>query len=184
MSDSDTTREVEYRAIPGFPVYRVGSDGTVWSRRFRGGGPTGWHVKENEWRIHCPGVERHGYLGIRLWRDGRYTHFRVSRLVLLAFVGPCPDGCVAAHNNGVNDDNRLENLRWATQADNVHDQIEHGTALHGERHYRAKLTALQVCDIRRRRANGEKIVDLAKEYGVVTGTIGFIIRRRNWKSIE
>ena len=36
----------------------------------------------------------------------------VGAMVLLAFVGPCPDGCAIKHSNGDALDNRLENLRY------------------------------------------------------------------------
>ena len=50
--------------------------------------------------------------------DGRRTA-RVHRLVMEAFVGPCPDGLVVDHINGIRHDNRLENLRYVTQAENI-----------------------------------------------------------------
>lgn len=50
----------------------------------------------------------------------------MHRLVLLAFVGPCPDGMEACHANDIPTDNRLANLRWGTHADNMRDRIENG----------------------------------------------------------
>ena len=47
----------------------------------------------------------------------------VHRLVLEAFVGPCPDGMECCHYNDIPDDNRLENLRWDTHHANLQDQI-------------------------------------------------------------
>lgn len=38
---------------------------------------------------------------------------------VLAFVGPRPAGCAGArHLNGIQTDNRLENLAWGTAAEN------------------------------------------------------------------
>jgi len=37
---------------------------------------------------------------------------RVSSVVLMAFVGACPDGCEVEHANGDLLDSRLENLRY------------------------------------------------------------------------
>lgn len=50
----------------------------------------------------------------------------VHRLVALAFIGPCPEGMEVLHINGEPDDNRLENLRYGTRAENVADTIRHG----------------------------------------------------------
>lgn len=58
----------------------------------------------------------------------------VHRAVLLAFVGPPPEGYEACHINGNPADNRLENLRWGTRSDNLRDAVRHGT------HYNAKKT--------------------------------------------
>lgn len=50
----------------------------------------------------------------------------VHRLVLEAFVGPCPPGMVACHYNDIPDDNRLENLRWDTPSANQYDMVRNG----------------------------------------------------------
>lgn len=42
----------------------------------------------------------------------------VHRMVLLTFVGEPPEGMESLHGNGIPWDNRLENLRWGTRADN------------------------------------------------------------------
>lgn len=53
---------------------------------------------------------------------GRYIH----RLVLEAFVGPCPDGMEGCHKNCNTADNRLSNLRWDTKSGNAADTIRLG----------------------------------------------------------
>jgi len=49
----------------------------------------------------------------------------IHRLVLSAFVGPCPDGMECCHNNGDPSDNRLLNLRWDTPESNRSDAVLH-----------------------------------------------------------
>ena len=46
-----------------------------------------------------------------------------------------------------------------------------------------KLTAEEVMEIRTRRANGERGVDLAREFGMSPDTISDIVRRRTWKHL-
>jgi hypothetical protein len=65
-----------------------------------------------------------GYLMIRL---GHGRPRPVHRLVLEAFVGPCPEDTEGCHNNGNPYDNRLANLRWDTRSGNMLDKIKHGT---------------------------------------------------------
>lgn len=53
----------------------------------------------------------------------------------------------------------------------------------GEKNPSAKLTEEQVLDIRTRREAGEKLVALAKEFGVQCDAISKIHRRRTWKHL-
>lgn len=62
-----------------------------------------------------------------LYTNGERVECLVHRLVLLVFVGPCPDGMEACHGNDVPHDNRVENLRWDTRAANVADSVQNGT---------------------------------------------------------
>ncbi|UGS27597.1 NUMOD4 motif-containing HNH endonuclease [Microbacterium resistens] len=68
-----------------------------------------------------------GYLQTTLTANGICETKKVHRLVLEAFVGPCPDGMESCHENGVRDDNRLSNLRWDTSLANAADRTAHGT---------------------------------------------------------
>lgn len=68
-----------------------------------------------------------GYRTIQLCRNGEWSNFFVHRLVLAAFVGPCPDGMETRHMNGDPADNRLENLRYGTPSENNLDRVRHGT---------------------------------------------------------
>lgn len=51
----------------------------------------------------------------------------VHRLVLEAFVGPCPEGMECCHNDGDYRNNHLTNIRWDTHVNNMRDSIQHGT---------------------------------------------------------
>ena len=51
----------------------------------------------------------------------------VHRLVLESFVGPCPEGMEACHNDSDPSNNSLENLRWDTHAANMQDKVENWT---------------------------------------------------------
>lgn len=68
-----------------------------------------------------------GHRTLHLARDGHPRARGVHCLVLEAFVGPCPPGMEACHNNGIPNDNRLTNLRWDTRLANMLDRITHGT---------------------------------------------------------
>lgn len=72
-----------------------------------------------------------GRISVQLPRkgsDGRQIRSTklVHRVMLEAFVGPCPSGMVACHANDVPTDNRLENLRWDTYSANRNDSVRNG----------------------------------------------------------
>lgn len=157
---------VEYRDVPGFPGYRVGNDGSLWSqwRRLKG------NVQSS----------RGGYRNTTLRRDGK-DHWRyVHSLVLLAFVGPRPDGMEARHLDGDPLNNRLSNLCWGTHAENGVDMIQHGRSVRGERSGMAKLTESDVRYARLLAESGKLHREIAAELGVGTRHIGKIVRREIW----
>lgn len=64
---------------------------------------------------------------------GKRRQQYVHRVVLEAFVGPCPPGMQCRHLNGVADDNRLVNLVWGTASEDNYDRVRHGTHQHSKR---------------------------------------------------
>lgn len=88
----------------------------------------GRNVRRNKPAIVQPTDNGNGYKTVMLRVGGRSTRFYVHRMILEAFVSlPPTEAHQAAHWNGVRDDNRLENLRWATPAENHADIDRHGT---------------------------------------------------------
>lgn len=111
-----------------------------------------------------------GYQRIRLYRDGRGEAKKVHRLVLEAFVGPCPTGMEACHNDGRRNNNRLTNLRWGTRKENCADARQHGTVARHERNGQAKLTIEKVGLIREMRQQGRSYQSIARAFGVSRDT--------------
>lgn len=75
-------------------------------------------------------VSRQGHQQVKLSKLGKPYDRLVSRLVLEAFVGPCPPGGQARHVFDPNArNNALSNLMWGTQADNERDKKRHGSVV-------------------------------------------------------
>lgn len=81
-------------------------------------------------KVLSPGKRASGHLGVVLRRGGSPKAYLAHRLVLAAFIGPCPEGMEGCHNNGIPSDNRVANLRWDTRISNMHDRVRH----HGRYH--------------------------------------------------
>lgn len=120
-------------------------------------------------------------LKVSLWRENIGYNRIVSRLVARAFLGePQTPGLEACHEDGNQDNNRLDNLRWDTHVGNEADKLRHGTRLMGEKHSNAKITA---DDVRRIRASRVHHETLAARYGVHPHHIQRIQRGDRWKHV-
>lgn len=171
---------VEFKDVPGFPGYRVGSDGSVWTCLKQVGNGRNGTKREyvaGDWRPMRLTRLPTGRLQARL--RGR-VHRYVSRIVLEAFVGPCPPGMEACHGDGDVSNNRLTNLRWDTHRANEADKRVQGTDPVGERHGMAKLSADAVRAIRADRAAGATLAALAVRWGVCKQQISRIVRGDRW----
>jgi hypothetical protein len=168
----------ERRPIADFDGYYVDTEGGVWGNRPHPTNPDG------EMRLikPCAGEFGHLFVGLCHERHGRKTRF-VHRLVLEAFVGPCPDGMEGCHNDGNPANNRLDNLRWDTPSANYADRYKHGTHLLGTRNGNAKLSEEDVrtmFDLRRR---GWEVREIGKRFGITKGYASKILCGRSWKHL-
>lgn len=73
-----------------------------------------------------PYTHRDGHLLVVLSKNGTTKTFSVHRLVLFAFIGNCPGGYQACHNDGNPANNKLNNLRWDSNRNNQLDRRRHG----------------------------------------------------------
>lgn len=184
MADSNLP---EIRPIEGFENYGVSADGRVWRVRpaINGPGanrPLPWALRQH--------AHKDGYLTVILFRgDGKRYRRMVADLVLTAFIGPRPSGLVVAHGDGNSQRNTLDNLRWATQAENIADKSLHGTLVCGERQHLAKLTEDDVRRIRSIGRLGRKMPRgtwsrLGAQLGVSAETIRNAWTGKTWRHIR
>lgn len=131
-------------------------------------------------------IQANGY-GIFTYKNKAMGAHRFSYLL---YCGEIPKGLMICHTC----DNRKcvnpSHLFLGTSQDNVHDMIRKGRhspppKFYGESHSRAfsKLQESDVLNILKHKDN-RKVGDvsrLAKEYGVGTSTISFILNGRRWK---
>lgn len=68
-------------------------------------------------------INHKGYLMVTLCRNRHRKSFTTHRLVAEAFIPNPYNKPEVDHINTVKDDNRVENLRWATTWENIHNPI-------------------------------------------------------------
>lgn len=153
------------KSIPGYARYLISDTGEV--------------VKDNGLRLKPH--ESAGYRVVKLTSDaGKRTSFGVHRLVVLAHVGPIPDGMWINHKNGIKHDNRVENLEIVTPSENLMHayQTLRCNRARGERVHTAKLTPEAVEEIRNSPLSQRR---LAAKFGVSQVAVHNVRSGRSWK---
>lgn len=173
MHKHPRTFVLRYKALEmiDYPNHRVSTVGSVWS------------LRKGKWRRQKPTDDGTRML-VNLSNENGQKTFSVHRLVLIAFVGLCPEGMEACHNDGNYMNNCLHNLRWDTHRNNERDKVAHGTSNRGAGNWCAKLSEDEVREIRSLYSAGAYSMNqLADLFGVTLGTIFPIIHRRTWKYV-
>jgi hypothetical protein len=177
MADADSTTLVTFIEIPDTEGYDAGSDGHVYTRRipFYGGLKT----ERVQLKEKC---DRDGYSEVSIYLNGYRKSFKVHRLILVAFKGPCPAGMMSCHFPSIDrSNNRPDNLIWGTASTNQLHRREQGTASSRSRNIKAKLTEEIVAEIRVIYASGGVTqVQLAERFNVFASTVGRIVRGDTW----
>jgi hypothetical protein len=126
----------------------------------------------------CP-VNKWGHLVVNLSKDNKPKTYLVHRLVLEAFVGPCPVDMEGCHEDGNPANNNLTNLRWDTSAGNKLDTSKHG------RNGNAVINPGIVHQIRREMSQGKPtIAAVARKLGLTWTIVKNVSSGKHWKHVE
>jgi hypothetical protein len=175
-----------WKDIPGYEGrYQASSHGNIRSlprvefRKDAYGGHANWSYKGRVIKQH-PGES--GHLHVNL---GARNTKKAHRLVLEAFVGPCPVGFECLHIDGNPTNNRLDNLRWGTRLENRADMRVHAQ-LYRRRQGSTWLSEETIRAIKRDLRAPDKPAQrvLARKYGVHVNTINNINRGFTHKWVD
>lgn len=162
----------EWRPIPSAPAYEVSSLGRV--RRATGGGS-----RAKIGRILKVRTDRHGYVrtNLQVIPGGPPFARLIHQLVCEAFHGPKPSPThEVAHNDGDRTNNRIENLRWATPAENSADRLRHGRK-------RPRLSAEAIREMRAKRQAGASLALLSAELGLTRARIARVTNGQTYRHV-
>jgi hypothetical protein len=122
-----------------------------------------------------------GYKSFKL-ASGKVIY--LHRLVAVAFLGPPPfPEAEACHDDGNPRNNRADNLRWDTHAENMRDIARHGRRAYGVR-AGGVLPDTEALELRNRADAGSNKRELAEEYGVSVTTVYRLWRRSHWRHLD
>ena len=165
---------IEWKVIREFPNYSVSNCGEVRNNK------TG--------RILKPEIMRKGYLRVKLHDGKRWKKVLIHRLVLVCFIGECPEKYEANHKDGNKANNCIDNLEWITSSENAYHAYKLGLRVApsrmGEDIGNAKLTEGNVKSIRFIYKNFKTTHEkLSNFFEVDRKHIGNVINRKCWKHI-
>ena len=133
-----------------------------------------------------PILHHTGYIVMTLYNNGLMKQARVHRFVWECFNGLIPESLVINHKNGDKTDNRLCNLELTTNQQNVQhcwDELGRVSCKKGEGHHNAKLTELQVIEIKRLLSEGRSNKDLADLFNIDAKHVSLIKLGKRWKHL-
>ena len=163
------------KEIPNFKNYFADENGNIFSNK-----PINQYGKiSSEYKL-LSFRKRRNYLAVNLCKESKVYSYSVHRLILETFIGKCPKGMEACHNDGNPTNNKLTNLRWDTAINNQKDRIKHNTSNRGIYNNTTKLNELQVRIIRKYPKHYRYIKFLSNIFNVSEVTILKIRNKTNW----
>lgn len=161
------------KEIKDFEGYRVTSDGEVYSFKRS---PRGVALKKQK--------NIDGYNVVNLFKDGKYFHRRVARLVAEAFLESPKEseGIVVNHMDHTRTNDHVDNLEWCT----IQENTQQSTQKHPERWlHKAKITESDVRLICEMIEKGMRNVEISRELGNIPPYgVGKIRSGRTWSWIS
>jgi len=103
-------------------------------------------------------IRRHSYLSVRLYHGPKTAQrYTIHRLVLEAFVGPCPLGHEGCHSDGDPQNNAASNLYWGTRRQNMDDIRRHGRNFQTRKTHCVNGHAFTLDNTRIAKDNGQRV---------------------------
>jgi hypothetical protein len=169
---------MELRQIPSVIGYSATKDGAIYSH----------HRFEPFPLKHTAHTQ--GYRQVNVKTTTGFRTRLVHVLVLEAWVGERPPNMVTNHKNGDKTDNRLENLEYVTQTENMKHSYALGlspkppTRYGEDLKHLAKMTTEKVLALRAETDRESNYLQrFGLKYGITAATVSKILLRQTWRHI-
>lgn len=162
----------EWRTVPGWERYYVSNEGGVFDA------------------INRTMLQIGDYQRVVLYKSRVRSGRKVSpgRLVLEAFVGPCPEGMECCHWDDNRLNNHISNVRWGTRGDNITDAYRNGRGdKSGEKNGCAVMTeanVLEAIELRKTDVKAWPYYRLGERYGVSAQAVFAAVKGKKWKKLH
>lgn len=163
----------EWKLVGGHPNYVVSNYGRVFS------------ITSKRLLTQFNNGLGYVYVTFRVSGGGRKNMY-VHRLVASSFIHNPEDKPQVNHKDGNKSHNHVTNLEWVTAKENQRHSVNIGTysPTFGETNGMHKLKERDVIEILKRLSVGERVGELAKEYGVRHTAISRIKTGTRWAFLK
>lgn len=131
-----------------------------------------------------------GYYRVSLYNKGKSKHFSIHRLVAINFLPNIQNKPCVNHIDGNKLNNRVENLEWCTQKENINHAWKNGLSksYKGEMSSKSKITENQALIIINAKKNSNNkrywgLKELCENIGISYGIGCEISKGNNWKHL-
>lgn len=116
---------------------------------------------------------------------GTTTQYKIYRLVATCFVDGKKRGKTQVnHKDGNKENNKSENLEWASNKENSKHAQSNLLYCQGSKHPHSKFSEDEILKIREQYKSGASQAELRKKYHVSNATMFNIVHNISWKSVK
>lgn len=152
-----------FKDLPRDTNYMVDENGNVFSKRRN--------------KILSPKINRDGYLRIQIWNKNKCEFVGIHRLIAETFIPNPENKPFINHKNGDKQNNRVENLEWCTQKENIQHSLKMGLSKPSPRNWKRLSKPVDQFDL-----NGNYIktfpsqIEVERQLGISHTNISYACR--------
>jgi hypothetical protein len=141
----------------------------------------------NKPHIIKPQKTQDGYLLYSLSNRGKQNYVTAHRIIATTFIENENYKLQVNHIDGDKTNNKVNNLEWCTASENIKHAFNTGLkvavvkGMPKEKNPNAKYTQELIDEIRKKRKQGYKLIELEKEYHITASYISQICNKKFWK---